>query len=140
MTAQNQLFRATRDIDVEVLTSDNEQLFMSLLKDLNIHVVGGVMEVPPSEDFRIEEHRFELDAGFSNIRVYVPEIEMLACAKIFSTREKDLIDLKETTILDNCDKGKLLRMVEEYRGYHTYPENPDLNVHQLFHIFSEKRI
>lgn len=93
-----------------------------------------------SEDLRNKESLFELDLDFSAIRVYVPTIELLACCKIFSTREKDLIDLKETPILEKCDTEKLLEMVAEYREYLLNPSNRDLNLYELDNILKEKGI
>ena len=54
------------------------------------------------EDFKKTE-LFKLEGiDFEAIKIYVPSIELLACSKIFSTREKDLRDLKETDILNLC--------------------------------------
>ena len=77
---------------------------------------------------------------FEAIKVYVPSIELLACSKIFSTREKDLRDLKETDILNFCNLEKLLDMVEEYKGYMINPDNSDTNVHHLEEALKEKGI
>jgi len=96
------------------------------------------MEVPPQED--LEEEKNLLEFGLEAISVYLPDLELLACCKIFSTREKDLQDLERFEILDKCNKVKLLKMVEEYKSYLLNPTNPDLNVHQLDRIFSEREI
>jgi Nucleotidyltransferase of unknown function (DUF6036) len=100
MELNGKKFRPTRDIDVNLLATNNMEALISSLAEVNIGIVGGVMEVPPMEDFKKKDSLFELDVDFSAIRVYVPSIELLACCKIFSTREKDLIDLKETSILE----------------------------------------
>lgn len=140
MELNGKTFRPTRDIDVNLIATNNMEALLSSLAEVNIDIVGGVMEVPPMEDFKDKDSLFELDVNFSAIRVYVPSIELLACCKIFSTREKDLIDLKETSILENCNKEKLMKMIEEYKEYLLNPSNPDLNLHELDNIFKEKGI
>lgn len=133
-------FRPTRDIDVNLIGTNNMGILLRVLEEVNIDVVGGIIEVPPLEDFRNKDLLFELDVNFSAIRVYVPSIELLACCKIFSTREKDLVDLKETPILEKCDKEKLMKMVEEYKEYLLNPSNRDLNLYELDRILKEKGI
>ncbi|NNV05644.1 hypothetical protein ETC03_04085 [Geobacillus sp. MMMUD3] len=140
MEQMGEQFRPTRDIDVHLISTNNMQALLRELEKINVDVVGGIMEVPPSEDLRNKESLFELDLDFSAIRVYVPTIELLACCKIFSTREKDLIDLKETQILEKCDTEKLLGMVAEYREYLLNPSNQDLNLYELDNILKEKGI
>jgi len=140
MEMKEQTFRPTRDIDVNVLSTTNSSKIYELLQRVKIDTVGGVMELPPMEDFKKTE-LFKLEGiDFEAIKVYVPSIELLACSKIFSTREKDLRDLKETDILHLCDIKKLLGMVEEYKNYMVNPDNPDTNVHQLEEILKEKGI
>jgi hypothetical protein len=65
---------------------------------------------------------------------------MLACCKIFSKREKDLIDLINTDLLVSCDKEKLLKMIDEYKDYLLNPNDPDINFRQLDNIFTRKGI
>lgn len=131
-------FRQTRDIDVNLLdTSDTEAIRKLLFKN-GIEIVGGVMELPPMEDLR-EDNR-QLDIGFEALRIFLPSIELFACAKIFSKREKDLDDLENTDLLNACDMEKLMPMVEEYKGYVLNPNDPDINVHQLFAILAKKGI
>ncbi|GKV69768.1 hypothetical protein NCCP2716_22660 [Sporosarcina sp. NCCP-2716] len=76
----------------------------------------------------------------TNIEIYIPSIELLACTKIFSKREKDLQDLRDTDLLLLCDKQELLSMADEYLGYMLNPEDPDLNYHQLRSIPDQKGI
>jgi len=135
MEMKKQTFRPTRDVDVNVLSTTNYDQIYELLQKVKIDTVGGVMELPPMEDFKKTE-LFKLEGiDFEAIKIYVPPIELLACTKIFSTREKDLRDLKETDILNLCCIEKLLDMVEEYKGYMI---NPDTNVHQLKEVLKEK--
>ena len=140
MEMQKQTFRPTRDIDVNVLSATNSNQIYELLQKVKIDTVGGVMELPPMEDFKGTE-LFELEGiDFEAIKIYVPSIELLACSKIFSNREKDLRDLKETNILNHCNIEKLLGMVEEYKGYMINPDNPDINVYQVKEILKVKGI
>lgn len=140
MGLENICFRTTLDIDVNIIATSNESIFKDFLKKLQIDVVGGIMEVPPLEDFENNNELIKLDYDFEYIEVYLPKLELLACTKIFSTRVKDLEDLEHYNILEKCDKIKLLKMVEEYKRYLLNPSNPDLNVHQLNRILKEKGI
>jgi hypothetical protein len=131
-------FRATLDIDVNLVSSNNEEEFIKVLQEAKIDVVGGIMEVPPLEDFNPGEGFYELGSEFSAIRVYVPNIELLACCKIFTTRGKDLEDLENSLILEQCDLEKLMKMIDEYTQYLLNPSNSFLNLHELERILNEK--
>lgn len=131
-------FRATLDIDVNLISSNNEEEFIKVLQEAKIDIVGGIMEIPPLEDFNSKEDFYELDSDFSAIRVYVPSIELLACCKIFTTRGKDLEDLEDSSILEKCDLEKLMDMIDEYSGYLLNPSNTFLNIHELKRILKEK--
>lgn len=133
-------FRPTMDIDINILSVSDMRKFTKQLERVNVEIVGGVMEVPPLEDFRNKDSIYEIEMDFKAIRVYLPNLELLACCKIFSTREKDLKDLENTAILTKCNKEKLMTMVEEYKLYLLNPSNPDLNLHQLDRILNEKGI
>ncbi|GLC90345.1 DUF6036 family nucleotidyltransferase [Lysinibacillus piscis] len=138
LETHNRKFRPTRDIDINLLSTNDEEGIRKVLKELAIDVLDGVVEVPPIEDFR-EQEKFRIeDAGFEHIKVFVPMIELLACTKIFSKREKDLQDLQDTDLLDICNKEKLLAMVNEYKDYLINPNDPDLNYHQLLRILKQK--
>lgn len=132
-------FRPTRDIDVNIIETSNINEMRDILRENQIDIVGGVMELPPMEDF-INSKKYLIDSGFTNLRVYVPSIELLACAKIFSAREKDLLDLRNSDLLKLCDIDKLMEMVEEYKDYVLNFKNLDLNFHELACILEEKRI
>lgn len=133
-------FRTTRDIDVNLLHSNDENSLINLLNEMNIDIVGGVMEVPPPEDFKDFNELHKLNTNFSAIQVYVPSPELLACSKLFSKREKDLKDLRDYDILKLCDKDKLLAMIEEYKDYMLNPNDKFVNVHELFQLLDEKGI
>lgn len=124
--------RPTRDIDVNVLSANTEEIY-DKLNQLQIDIVGGVMELPPMEDF--EGNKYEVDScNFTAIRLFVPTIELLACTKIFTKREKDLKDLEETNILKLCDKDVLKEMINEYKEYLINPTDPDLNLHKIMNL------
>src|SRR5690625_1015729 len=137
---QNGNFRATRDIDVDIVRTNDMKGLMKQIRNFNIDIVGGVMEVPPHEDFVDPENYTELDLEFKAIKVLLPSIELLACTKIFTKRGKDLEDLENTDILVRCDKEKLLAMVEEYQMNLLNPSDPFLNYHELDRLFKEKGI
>lgn len=140
--AQNKAkFRPTKDIDIDTITASNWEQFEEALKEANIHTVGGVIDVPPREDLIDERNLFKLETdGFTNIEVYVPTLELLACCKIFSKREKDLNDLRNTDLLVKCNKNDVLSLVEYYSQYTFAVDDPELNLHELENIFREKGI
>ena len=138
MDLQDRQFRSTRDIDVNLISSSNDKAIYELLKQLRIDLVGGVMDIPPMEDFN-KDNLYKIDnTNFTSIDVYVPTIELLACAKIFTTRDKDLEDLMNSEIINACDKDKLLKMINEYKDYMLFPDNRDNNVHQLEEILKKR--
>lgn len=135
---QDKAFRSTRDIDVNILNSSDDKAMYAILQKAGIDIVGGVMTLPPMEDFQEEESKHQLDADFEAIRVFVPTPELLACSKIFTGREKDLQDLEESSLLDLCDIDKLLEMVQEYKSYMSNPNDKNQNVFELSDILQRK--
>lgn len=141
LAMQGTQFRSTNDIDVETIAATDIDSFSKSLAEFKIQTVGGIMDVPPMEDLKNQENLYKIEGqGFTNLDVYVPSLELLACCKIFSKREKDLYDLKDTNLLDKCDKSKLLSLIEEYKPYTLNIDDPFLNLHELANIFSEKGI
>lgn len=131
-------FRSTRDIDVNIVAASSMEEIRHLLLINGIDIVGGVIDVPPMEDF-VEGTKFLINSNyFTNIRVFVPTIELLACSKIFSTRGKDLEDLKESDILKLCDIPKLMEMIDEYKEYALNKDDLNLNLVELPCILKEK--
>lgn len=127
-------FRPTRDIDVALLSSNRIKELNDEFAKFQIEIIGGISELPPIEDFK-KEDMIEVDLEFESIKVFVPSIEMLACTKIFTKREKDLLDL-EGYILEHCDKELLLHMIEDYKRYALNLDDPDLNVHEVLNILN----
>ncbi len=140
MEMQGDSFRSTRDIDINLISSTDEKGFREVLKRFEVDILDGIIEVPPPEDFEDEEKYKITNTGFKNLEVFVPKIELLACTKIFSVREKDLQDLKDTNLLMYCNKKELLEMIDEYKNYYMNIDNPDLNYRQLFSILRDKGI
>lgn len=132
-------YRPTRDIDIRVTEGVVTPELKEALHEYEIEIVEGVIQFPSREDFRENEFRHKIEGLFEAIDVYIPDIELLACTKIFSSRQKDLEDLEKTNLLELCDKDKLLELVEEYKGNMTW-DDPFCNVHDLSRIFQEKGI
>ena len=137
---QNRNFRPTKDIDVGILKSSNEKALIQAIRDANFDLIVGTIEVPPREDFEaFEKQRLNLNT-LENIEVFVPSLELLACTKLFSKRQKDLDDLQDTDLLNVCDKDALQRLVDEYKDYVLNPEHPDWNYQKINDIFALRGI
>ena len=133
-------FRPTRDIDVSILASNDEKALIEALELANIDLISGTIEVPPKEDL-VDIEKYKLDFGsLKNIEVFVPSLEMLACTKLFSKRQKDLDDLEQTALLDLCDKDKLKELVAEYSQYVLNPAHLDWNYHKIDDILALRSI
>lgn len=112
--------RVTTDIDYvgNLDLSSSELARLSLSND-----VEGILIVPS-----IEEMTFEKQFTYSNLKVYVLSWEDLAIMKFYSTRQKDLEDLKEY-ILPNIQLfHQLKRRLKYYEcDYVGNLHDPDLN-------------
>lgn len=112
--------RVTTDIDYvgNLALSSSELARLSLSND-----VEGILIVPS-----IEEMTFEKQLTYSNLKVYVLSWEDLAIMKFYSTRQKDLEDLKEY-ILPNIQLfHQLKRRLKYYEcDYVGNLHDPDLN-------------
>lgn len=112
--------RVTTDIDYvgNLALSSSELARLSLSND-----VEGILIVPS-----IEEMTFEKQFTYSNLKVYVLSWEDLAIMKFYSTRQKDLEDLKEY-ILPNIQLfHQLKRRLKYYEcDYVGNLHDPDLN-------------
>lgn len=132
-------FRPTTDVDVQVLGATNMNDVQKALNKSDIHIVGGVSDLPPIEDFLLKGKKFRLNnLNLANITVYVPTPEMLACTKIFSTRPKDLYDLERSEVLDVCDLNVLRNLIDDYKLYMQNPNDMNMNVHQIERIISDR--
>lgn len=112
--------RVTTDIDYvgSLALSSSELSNLSLSND-----VEGILIVPA-----IEEMTFDRQFTYSNLTVYVLSWEDLAIMKFYSTRQKDLEDLKEY-ILPNIQLfHQLKRRLKYYEcDYVGNLNDPDLN-------------
>lgn len=133
-------FRPTMDIDVSIVASTDEEKMQSYLMASGVQELGGIISLPPFEDFINEENWFEMEGGFTNIQVFVPIIELLVCSKVFSARPKDLDDLMNTDIIKECDIIKLQGMIKEYYENCIELSNPELNYYHLADIFRKHGI
>lgn len=119
-------YRKTYDIDVIHKYDDKD--FIKLLDQFGIEQVG-VMQLPHYEDLT-DENNCEI-ISYSNLDVYIPNLEFFAVSKLMTTRSKDLNDLEYTNLLKFCDKNELNKLVDEYISYSLDVDHPDINVKQL---------
>lgn len=125
-------YRKTHDIDVMHKYDDSD--FIELLSKYGIEQVG-IMQLPPYEDLT-DENNCEI-ISYSNLDVYIPDLELFAISKLMTTRGKDLDDLECTSLLKFCDKNKLNRLAEEYINYSLDRDHPDLNIKQLKRLLED---
>ena len=70
---------------------------------------------------------FDKELNYSNLTVYVLSWEDLAIMKFYSTREKDLQDLKQFILPQIYDFQKLKSRLDYYRADYIFDiDNPDL--------------
>ena len=86
----------------------------------------------------ISEVSFDKELNYSNLTVYVLSWEDLAIMKFYSTREKDLQDLKNFILPNIYDFAKLKSRLDYYRADYIFDlGNLDLNLNQYYSILSE---
>lgn len=123
-------YRETRDIDyIGSLPLTVEQLqSFQLSNDVEkIFVVPDISEVS-----------FDKELNYSNLTVLVLSWEDLAIMKFYSTREKDLQDLKQFILPQLYDFKKLKTRLDYYKADYIFDlDNPDLNLNQYTNILSE---
>lgn len=131
-------FRPTRDVDVQLLNASDMEEINRLLRELNIHVVSsGIAALPPLDEYDKKDAKYEIEEAFTNIKVYVPTPELLACTKIFTNRPRDLMDLKKS-LLDICDLAVLRYHIDDFKNYTLNPNDPNLNLYEIEQILKEK--
>ena len=123
-------YRETRDIDYigsVPLTVEQLQSFQLSNDVEKIFVVPDISEVS-----------FDKELNYSNLTVFVLSWEDLAIMKFYSTREKDLQDLKQFILPNIYDFAKLKTRLDYYRADYIFDlDNPDLNVNQYTTILSD---
>lgn len=123
-------YRETRDIDYIgslPLTVEQLQTFQLSNDVEKIFVVPDISEVS-----------FDKELNYSNLTVLVLSWEDLAIMKFYSTREKDLQDLKQFILPNIYDFAKLKTRLDYYKADYIFDlDNPDLNLNQYNTILSE---
>lgn len=86
----------------------------------------------------ITEVSFDKELNYSNLTVLVLSWEDLAIMKFYSTREKDLQDLKNFILPNIYDFAKLKTRLDYYTADYIFDiDNPDLNLNQYYSILGE---
>lgn len=123
-------YRETRDIDYIgslPLTVEQLQTFQLSNDVEKIFVVPDISEVS-----------FDKELNYSNLTVLVLSWEDLAIMKFYSTREKDLQDLKNFILPNIYDFAKLKTRLDYYKADYIFDiDNPDLNLNQYINILGE---
>lgn len=123
-------YRETRDIDYigsVPLTVEQLQTFQLSNDVEKIFVVPDISEVS-----------FDKELNYSNLTVLILSWEDLAIMKFYSTREKDLQDLKNFILPNIYDFAKLKSRLDYYRADYIFDlGNLDLNLNQYYSILSE---
>lgn len=91
-------YRMSLDVDFQSNDEINSQEIKDFMNLLNIHEIGGLMNVPPLDELVIVD-----ELTFGSLTVKIPSIENFALSKLLSNRPKDYNDLKSYPILDSCD-------------------------------------
>jgi hypothetical protein len=115
------LFRSTRDIDYTIDAFSSEEKLKKIMDMMPgyFHNLGGHPEFPDKELYKdngIEYQEWE-GIQFKNLKFFLPSIEMIALSKLMSKREKDLEDLKNTPIINECDLIKLKEFIDDCETY-----------------------
>ena len=123
-------YRETRDIDYigsVPLTVEQLQTFQLSNDVEKIFVVPDISEVS-----------FDKELNYSNLTVLILSWGDLAIMKFYSTREKDLQDLKQFILPQIYDFEKLKSRLDYYRSDYVFDiDNPDLNLNQYAQILVE---
>lgn len=123
-------YRETRDIDYigsVPLTVEQLQSFQLSNDVEKIFVVPDISEVS-----------FDKELNYSNLTVLVLSWEDLAIMKFYSTREKDLQDLKNFILPNIYDFTKLKSRLDYYKADYIFNiATPDLNLNQYYFILSD---
>ena len=123
-------YRETRDIDYigsVPLTVEQLQTFQLSNDVEKIFVVPDISEVS-----------FDKELNYSNLTVLILSWGDLAIMKFYSTREKDLQDLKQFILPQIYDFEKLKSRLDYYRSDCVFDiDNPDLNLNQYAQILVE---
>lgn len=128
-------YRMSLDVDYQSKDEINSEEIKDYMNLLNIHEIGGIMNVPPLEELVIVD---EFVYGYLTVKI--PSIENFALSKLLSDRQKDYNDLKSYPILDSCDINKLKGMLNEYLEYFVFKDNPNYNFNFLEELLEERNL
>lgn len=135
-------FRKTLDIDYNILAVSDEEKLQKILNQLRgvFQPLGGFPMYPDKEMYLEDGTLLEKLGGveFSNIRIFLPSIEMIALSKLMTRRPKDYHDLKETELLDRCDLEKLKRLADECVSYMTDHEYKNSNYYDWDELLKQR--
>lgn len=128
-------FRKSLDIDYQSSTSIFDERIRSVMNDLEIHEIGGIMDIPPLDEIEIVE-----TLKFGSLTVYIPSIENFALSKLLSNRLKDYTDLRDYPILDKCNLIKLKDMLDDYLDYFIFADKKDYNFNFFDDLLKERNL
>lgn len=128
-------YRMSLDVDFQSKDRMNSQEIKEYMNLLNIHEIGGIMNVPPLDELTIVD---EFTYGFLTVKI--PSIENFALSKLLTDRQKDYNDLKSYPILDSCDICKLRELLDEYLDYFVFSNNPNYNFNFLDDLLKERKL
>lgn len=128
-------YRMSLDVDFQSNDEINSQEIKDFMNLLNIHEIGGLMNVPPLDELVIVD-----ELTFGSLTVKIPSIENFALSKLLSNRPKDYNDLKSYPILDSCDIWKLRELVDKYVKYTVFENNPNYNFNYLDDLLKERNL
>lgn len=135
-------YRRTMDIDYKVMATSNKEKIQEVLKQLPsvFQLLGGFPLYPDQEMYQEDgKELFELNkVKFTNISIFLPSIEMVALSKLMSNRPKDLNDLQETELLNQCDLKKLKGLADECASYMTNYELKNSNYSDWEYLLSKR--
>lgn len=114
-------FRRTMDIDYRLEAADNKEKVDDILKKLSsvLQNMGGFPFYPDQELYMEDAEELTIleNMPFTNITIFLPSKEMVVLSKVTTNREKDLIDLKESPLLNACNMERLVNLIVECMGY-----------------------
>ena len=133
LALHNKQIRTTRDIDVSETTVNNNDSdkLLNHFNLLNISTNVDALIHPPGVEILEEGEYKEFNDDYTNIRVYLVTPEMLVVTKAFSKRKRDLEDILNEDLLDLIDPKKTISLIEEFKTYYIFADDPELNVSDI---------
>lgn len=114
-------FRSTMDIDYKIDSVSSQDKLDKIKRDMPgaFEELGMFPQFPDHQMYKENGKEYHTWDGnvFTNLKIFLPSIEMIALSKLMSDRGKDLEDLMKTPIMNNCDLGKLKEYVIECKTY-----------------------